>query len=198
MQIVNDITQGTPEWFALRKERMTASHAQAISANGKGLTTYITQLMQESYSSAEPVNFKSKSMERGNELEASARFAYEVETDTQVKEIGFVVYDDNTGCSPDGLVDEDGLIEIKCLEDKAYFQYLLSEKIDTGYEWQMQMQMLICEKKWCDYVVYNPNFNNSLIIKRVFFDTVKAEKLRQGFLTGIESMNEIKNKLGAH
>ena len=193
MNIVNCI-QGSTEWHNLRKERMTASHAQAIASNGKGLTTYITQLMQMLYSSAEPDNFKSKAMERGNELESSARFAYEAETNTQVDEIGFVIYDNHTGCSPDGVVN-DGLVEIKCLEDKAYFNYLLSCKIDTGYEWQMQMQMLICEKLWCDYVVYNPNFKKSLIIKRVFLDAVKSEKLKQGFLTGIEIMNDIKNKL---
>ena len=196
MQIVNNIAQGTKEWFELRNVRMTASHAQAIAVNGKGLVTYITQLMQEYYSSAEPVRFKTKSMDRGNNLEPSARFAYESENDVQVTEVGFVIHDDFVGCSPDGLVSDNGLIEIKCLEDKAYFQYLLSGKIDTGYEWQMQMQMLICEKEWCDYAVYNPNFKQSLIIKRVLFDNVKAEKLRQGFLTGIETMNEIKSKLG--
>ena len=193
MQIVN-CEQGTDEWFALRKGRMTASNAQAIAANGKGLTTYITQIMQEVYSSAEPERYKSDAMLRGNELEASARFAYEVETNSQVEEIGFVIYNDYVGCSPDGLVD-DGLIEIKCPGDKVYFNYLLSGKIDTGYEWQMQMQMLVCEKTWCDYVVYNPNFENSLIIKRVEFDPEKAKKLIAGFESGIQQMNNIKQKL---
>lgn len=194
MQVVN-CEQGTDEWFALREQRMSASHAQAIAANGKGLDTYITQLMQEYYSTSEPVKYQSKSMERGIELEPSAGFAYEMETGNEVKKVGFVIRNDNVGCSPDLFVNNDGLAEIKCLEDKAYFNYLLTEKIDTGYEWQMQMQMLICKRKWCDYVVYNPNFKKSLIIKRMFIDALKTDKLELGFLSGIDKINEIKNKL---
>lgn len=194
MKIIN-CEQGSPQWFELRKERMTASHAQAIAANGKGLDTYIMKLMQESYSSAEPDRYKSKSMERGNELEDSARFAYEIETGLEIEQVGFVVQSDYIGCSPDGLWSDEGCIEIKCLEDKAYFQYLLTNKIDTGYEWQMQMVMHVCKRNWCDYVVYNPNFKKSLIVQRVFIDNVKIEKLESGFLSGINKMEKIKKQV---
>lgn len=192
MKVVN-CEQNSPEWFELRAQRMSASHAQAIASNGKGLDTYITKLMQEYYSTAEPDNYQSKSMARGIELEPSARFAYEMETGLTVDQVGFVIHNEHVGCSPDGLTE--GCLEIKCLEDKAYFQYLLTEKIDTGYEWQMQMQMLICERKWCDYVVYNPNFKKSLLITRISIDSKKTDKLEQGFLTGIEKINEIKTKM---
>lgn len=192
MKIVN-CDQGSPEWDELRAKRMTASHAQAISANGKGIDTYINGLMQKYYSTADPDNYKSKSMERGNELEDSAVFAYEAKTGCEVKRIGFVIHDEFSGCSPDGFTD-DGLIEIKCLEDKAYFQYLIDEKIDTKYEWQMQMQMLICEKKWCDYVVYNPNFRKSLIIKRVPINQDKVDKILIGIESGTVKIKSIMDK----
>ena len=195
MQIIDNLEQKSDEWFALRSERMTASNAQPIAANGKGLETYIIELMQKSYSTGEEERYQSKSMARGNELEPSALFAYESETGQTVRTVGFVIHDEYCGCSPDGLVGDDGLIEIKCLEDKAYFKYLLSGKIDTGYEWQCQMQMLICERQFCDFVVYNPNFEKSLIIKRLFIDPVKIEKLEQGFISGIKKINEIKKQL---
>ncbi len=194
MRTVN-CEQLSDEWFELRGQRMTASHAQAIAANSKGLDTYVTQLMQEFYSNGGPVRYQSKPMERGIELEPSARFAYEMETGLEVEQVGFVIHDEHSGCSPDGLVGTDGCVEIKCLEDKAYFQYLMDGKIDTKYEWQMQCQMLMCERKWCDFVLYNPNFKKSLIITRVCIDIVKSEKLEQGFLTGIEKINGIKNKM---
>ena len=191
--IIVNIEQNSPEWFDLRSKRMTASHAQAISANGKGLETYINGLMQNYYSSAEPDNYKSKSMERGNELESSAVFAYESETGCDVERVGFVIHDEFSGCSPDGF-SEDGLVEIKCLEDKAYFQYLLDEKIDTKYYWQMQMQMYICEKDWCDYVVYNPNFKKSLIIKRISQDRDKFKKILVGIDSGTEKIKTIQSQ----
>lgn len=192
MKII-DCIQGTPEWFQERSLRMTGSHAQAIAANGKGLDTYINQLMQEHYSSSERESYKSTSMIRGNELEDSAAFTYECETGILTNKVGFVVRDDYVGVSPDRMCN-DRLVEIKCLEDKAYFNYLCSEKIDTGYEWQMQMQMLICEIDTCDYVVYNPNFKKNLIIKSVRSDRLKFEKIEHGILSGIEKIKKIKEK----
>ena len=192
MQIV-ECEQRSEEWFKLREKRMTASSAQAIAANGKGLDTYINKLMQEFYSNAEPNNYKSKAMERGNALEDSAIFAYESETGLNVDKIGFVVSSDYVGCSPDGFAGE-GMIEIKCLEDKAYFQYLLDGKIDTGYDWQMQMQMMICVREWCDYTVYNPNFKKSLVIKRVQADMKKMDKLTVGLIKGESRIKEIEKQ----
>ena len=194
MRIV-ECEQKSDEWFELRSQRMTASNAQAISANGKGLDTYIAKLMQEHYSLAEPERYQNKAMERGNELEDSAVFAYESEQGLRVDKVGFVVYDDYAGCSPDGLVSLNGLVEIKCPQDKVFFQYLLDEKIDTAYLWQMQMQMLICDKDWCDYVLYNPNYKRSLIIQRVFKDEAKFAKLEAGLAAGRMKIQAIKEKM---
>ena len=192
MEIVN-CDQKSPEWFEIRKKKMTASNAQAIAANGKGLNTYIMKIMQEHFSRAKKVNFTNKDTERGNELEDSAGFLYSMKTGIETEKVGFVIYDEFVGCSPDLFAGQDGLVEIKCPDDKIHFDLLLNDKVDTAYIWQMQMQMLICERAWCDFVAYNPNFdqNKELIIKRFYPDPVKFAELKAGFETGKKLMREI-------
>jgi len=190
MELIN-IQQCSPEWLELRAKRMTASHAQAILANGKGLITYIRELMSDYYSNTEKESFTNKHTERGVELEPTARSIYELESGNEVTEIGFVILDDYVGCSPDGLIGEDGLIEIKCPSDKVYFNLLLDDKIDSKYYAQMQMQMYVCSRKWCDYVVYNPNYDKSIIIKRVECDEETIDKLCAGLVSGKRMIDEI-------
>lgn len=193
MQIVN-VDQRSPEWFALREKRMTASHAQAIGNNGKGLQSYIMELMQDYYSTAEKERFSNKDTERGNELENTAGFIYEMETGIITQKVGFVIYNEYVGCSPDLFAGPAGLVEIKCPADKAYFDLLISDKVDTGYIWQMQMQMLICERAWCDFVAYNPNYKKDLIIKRFYADSEMQAKLKEGFEAGRLLMCKIEAK----
>ncbi len=192
---IHDVSQLSPEWFKLREKRMTASHAQAIAANGKGLDTYITKLMQEFYSEQEPEHFSNKHTERGNELEDSAAFVYQAETRNQTKQVGFVEFSKHVGCSPDLFANEDGMAEIKCPDDKVYFQYLIDGKIDTKYVWQMQMGMFVCEKDFCDYVVYNPNYDKKIIIQRVEPDQKAFDKLKIGFNSGEKLIKEIEEKI---
>lgn len=197
MKIINNIEQGTPEWFAIRKGKMSASHAQAIGNSGRGLETYIYELMAEYYSSEEKEQFSNEHTERGNKLESTARGIYELENGVEIKQVGFVEHNDYVGCSPDGLVSEDGLVEIKCPNDTEYLKYLLfgEKQIDTKYIWQCQMQMLITERKWNDLIIYNPNFKKSILVFRQTPDREKFEALEIGFKMGQEKILEIKNKL---
>lgn len=194
MQIVN-VEQLSSEWWKLKEKRMTASHAQAIGSNGKGLVTYINQLMREYYSSAEPEHFSNHHTDRGNALEDSAAFIYQMETGMETRKIGFVIFNEYVGASPDLFIDDDGMGEIKCLADKGYFDMLMGGKPDTKYIWQAQMQLLVCEKKWNDLIFYNPNFDEKLIIIRVDPDTVMFKKLEAGFASGIEMIREIETKM---
>lgn len=193
----SNILQGSDEWFAIRKGKMTASHAQAVGNCGKGLDTYITEIMAEFYSSGEKEQFTSKHIERGNELEPLARSMYELETGNDVKEVGFIEMNEYAGCSPDGLINEDGLIEIKCVDDVSYFKHLLNgiDEVDTKYIWQVQMQLLITGREWCDLCVYCPNFRKSMSIFRVYPDKEKHEKLKKGIAKGIELIKQIKEKI---
>ena len=193
--IIHDIEQQSAAWFKLREKKITASHATAIQANGAGLKTYITGLMQEYYSTGETERYSGKDTDRGIELEDSAAFMYQIETGLEVQQIGFVEYNEHVGVSPDRFVFGNGLAEIKCPADKGYFQYLIDGIIKKDYIHQMQMQMMVCEKYWCDYVVYNPNFSKKIVIKRIEPDYDAWAKLEKGFKAGVEMMQEIEMKM---
>lgn len=194
--IIHNVIQGTPEWFAIRKGKMTASHAQAIGNIGKGLETYIFEMMSEFYSSGEKEQFTNKHTDRGIELEPLASAIYELETGNIVETVGFCEHDEFSGCSPDGLVGEDGGVEIKSIDDKGYFRLLLDgEKgIDTGYIWQIQMNLLITGRKWWDFVAYNPNYPKTMFIFRIVPDGKKQEQLILGLAKGREMIKEIREK----
>ena len=194
MKIHKDLIQGTPEWFSIRKGKVTASHAQAIGNNGKGLETYILEIMAEYLSSGEKEQYSNNHTERGNELEPTARSMYELENDCEVEQIGFCELNEFVGCSPDGLVGEDGMIEIKCPDDKTYFNILMNEKIDSGYEWQCQMNMLILKRKWCDLIFYNPNFEKSMKVFRLVPDKMKQQALMKGFVIAEKRIKDLKKK----
>jgi len=191
---INNCEQGSEEWFEVRKGKLTASHAQAIGNCGKGLDTYIIEMMSEYYSSGEKEQFTSKHIDRGNELEPIARQVYSLEKGVEVEEVGFIEYSEYIGCSPDGLVGEDGGIEIKSIDDTGYFKYLLNgaDEIDTKYLWQVQMNLLITGRKWWDLVIYNPNYKKSMLVFRIDPDKEKFEALEKGFKIGIEKILEIK------
>jgi len=196
MKIYN-LGQGTGEWFEVRKWKMTASNAQAIWNCWKGLDTYILELMAEYYSSAEKEHFSNTHTERGNELEPLARSIYELTRWVEVQEVWFVEYNKFVWCSPDGLVWEEGGIEIKSLSDKKHFQMILNgeKEIDSAYIWQIQMNLLITGRKWWDYVSYNPNYRESLLVYRILPDTEKFESLQKWFEYGKKKILEIKERV---
>jgi len=194
--IIRKNKQGTDGWLKDRAEKMTASNASAIGNNGKGLDTYINNLMAETYSSAIKESYTNEDMERGNELEALARTVYEMETGNEVEEVGFIELDDFTGCSPDGLIGEEGGLEIKCLKDEKYFKVLLEgiETVVSNYIWQIQMCLYVSDRKWWDLALYNPNYKKSILILRVYPDTKYIDKLIIGLETGKEKIKIIKEK----
>ena len=189
---IHNFEQRTDEWYAIRKGKMTASNAETIIANGKGLETYIYNLMAEYYSSAEKENYINADMQRGIDLEPEARLEFEFYTDLDVKEVGFIEYNEFIGVSPDGLIGDDGLIEIKCPNDSIYFKLLLSNNIKPEYIAQMQMQMYVTDRQYCYFVSYNPNFEKSLYIKKINRDEEMIDKLKKGLERGTELIKEIK------
>lgn len=191
MKIYN-FEQRTDEWYAIRKGKMTASNAETIIANGKGLETYIYNLMAEYYSSAEKENYINADMQRGIDLEPEARLEFEFYTGLDVQEVGFIEYNYFIGVSPDGLIGDDGLIEIKCPNDSIYFKLLLSNNIKPEYIAQMQMQMFVTDRQYCYFVSYNPNFEKSLYIKKINRDEEMIDKLKKGLERGTQLIKEIK------
>ena len=192
--------QQTEEWFELKTNNpFSASNADAIATAGKGLETLVDDALTEKYSSAVKERYTNKDLERGNELEPQARAIYELENDVVVKEVGFITnanIAELSGVSPDGLVGDDGMIEIKSPNDKIYIAKLVELeikkefKIDSKYEWQMQMQMLFAERNWNDFMYYNPNFTVSILKKRIYEDKLKQQKIITGLYIGIKMYKE--------
>lgn len=200
MKIHEGIVQRSPEWFALRKQYpLTASKAQAIGNNGKGLETLVWEKLAEAYSSGVVEDISNRHTERGIELEPQARALYELEQGVTVKEVGFITNDkvsSVSGASPDGLVGEDGLLEVKCFDDAKHFKMTVEGlEIESQYMWQMQMQMLIMERRWCDFLAFNPNFEKSLLIQRVVADEEMQGKILSGLKTGEILIKAIKSKI---
>lgn len=193
--IIHRMEQRSDEWFEMRKGKMTASNAQAISANGKGLETYIIGLLAEKYSNNRE-HYTNGDMDRGVELEEAARMTYELEYE-KVEQVGFIEMDELVGCSPDGLVGDEGGIEIKCPNDEKFFKIMVNgeKEIDPKYRLQVQMCLLISERKWWDIAFYNPNFDKNLLVFRIYPDMAMQEKLIMGIAKGKALMLEIELKL---
>lgn len=202
---IHEVEQKSPEWFALRKKYpLTASNAQAIGNNGKGLETLCWEKVSEKYSSGEQVQFTNVHTDRGNELEGDARELYGLQTGNTTTVVGFVTDEAISlvgGASPDSLVNEDGLLEIKCFADTKHFKAIVEFKktgkfdIESQYIWQMQMQMLFTGRKWVDFLAYNPNYSESLLIQRVEWDEEKIAKIKDGLKKGEEIIKEIESSL---
>ncbi len=193
--IIHKFEQGTEEWFKCRLGKLTASTAQAIATKGKGLETLAFEKVAELMTGKVKNSYTNEDIERGHELENIARGMYEIETGNTVEQVGFVELDEYTGASPDGFVGEDGLLEIKCKNDPNFVKYLYTKEIEPEYVWQMNMQMFITERKWCDYVVFNENFVKSLIVSRVERDESKIAQIVAGVNMGVAQIKSIIEKL---
>jgi predicted phage-related endonuclease len=177
--------QGSEEWFKARCAAITASRASdAISVltrksgnKGPGDPTeasdkYAYEIAFERISGepyAAPV--KAWTLDRGHELEKMGRFKYEVRTGNTVNESGVILTDDRLfGYSSDGLVDDDGLIEIKCPVDTVKIMDMLTTHDVSEYMHQMQLGMWITGRKWCDFIQYVPaleSIGKDLFYKRI-------------------------------
>lgn len=187
----HNIEQGSPEWFELRKRKLTASHATAIGASGAGLKTYCKEIVLEMIG-IEKEHYTNSDIERGNELESIARSAYEFQTGNEVEQVGFITNDkfENAGASPDGLIGLDGGCEIKARNDIKHLSLILGETKEIPFN-QIQMSLMISERKWWDFISFNVNFKNPLFIKRIYPDFVYFEKLKKGIIEGNELIEEM-------
>ena len=201
---MNDIEQGTEEWFAIRCGKVTASRIADIIATTKSgysasRANYEAQLICEILTGKPAESFTNAAMAWGTETEPLARAQYELKTGNMVNQIGFVVHPkiEQAGASPDGLVDNDGLIEIKCPNTSTHLDTLLSQKVPSKYITQMTWQMLCTGRKWCDFVSYDPRLpdNLQLFIQRIELDEEYGKKLESEVKGFLEEVNEKIEKL---
>jgi hypothetical protein len=165
---VYDFEQGTPEWLNSRLGKPTGSgFDKLITSTGKPSTQaegYINQLIAELLTGETTYVKKTEWMERGNELEPRARDYYELATGNTVVETGLCLHDQlEAGVSPDGIVGDHGLIEIKCPSPSVHVAYLRAGVLPTKYKQQVQGQMWITERDWCDFLSYHPSMPALLV-----------------------------------
>lgn len=192
------IEQGTPEWHQLRLGKVTASRVADIIATTRtgpsaSRQNYLIELaLQRSTGTIEP-SYTNAAMEWGTQTEPQARAAYEVETGNFVDQVAFIDHPTIAwfGCSPDGLVGDDGLIEIKCPNSATHWEYFKAKKPPQKYVIQMQTQLAVTGRKWCDFVSFDPRMpeRSQLLVVRVDRDEAfiaeLEEKVKQ-FLSEVE------------
>ena len=187
--------QGEDSWFQARVGYISASRISDMLAGGKGITKgkYLSQLAIERLTETPSDNgYKSQAMYRGNELEPEARDTYCFFNGVDAIEVGFVKHPtiDNYGASPDGCIESDGLIEIKCPEVHVHMDYMLNKKIPNDYVLQMQSQMSCTGRKWVDFCSYNKDMppRLRLFVMRVNRDEEKIKMIEKAV---VEFDNEI-------
>ena len=193
--------QRSEEWYAARLGKVTASRIADILKtirNGNYAASrrnYAAQLVTERLTGkAEDRSYTNEYMEWGKDQETVARDKYIEKTGANVEEIGFVEHPEleNAGASPDGLIGEDGLLEIKCFIKANHIELLLTEEVKEQYKLQMLWQMACTGRKWCDFVSYNPELpeHMQLFIKRFERDDEEIRQLEQDvkwFLDEVEA-----------
>jgi putative phage-type endonuclease len=165
MQIIKNINQGTDEWHELRLGKVTASRLSDVISKGRGnapsktRASYMLQLAAERLTGEKEDSFSNKYMEWGNECEPQARSMYEFDSGNEVEEVAFVIHSDSFGVSPDGLIGDNGILEIKCPKTTTQIERYLKGKFPTEYKAQVQGQLLATNREWCDFVSFDPRIS---------------------------------------
>jgi putative phage-type endonuclease len=199
--------QRTDEWFAARLGKVTASRIADVMAKtktgyGASRANYMAELIVERLTGQKGDSYQNAAMIWGTNTEPLARAAYEAHRGVLVEETGFVPHPSGamTGASPDGLVGDDGLVEIKCPNTATHIDTLMSDDAPPKYFAQMQWQMACTGRAWCDFVSFDPRMPEEmqLFVTRVERDDtwiIMAEEAVQAFLSELDEMvSKLKEK----
>ena len=196
-----NIEQGSDEWKQARLGHVTASNIAEVMSKGKGTAEavgrykYKVRLVAERLTMTPSESYTNAAMQWGIEQEQFACIAYEAQKETFVDKIGFVLHPDIKwlGVSPDRIVGNEGLIEVKCPNTTTHLDYLFENKVPAEYYKQIQCQLWVTGRQWCDFVSYDPRLpkRNQLLIVRTERDEslikeMEAETLK--FLAEVETL----------
>lgn len=191
------IEQGTPEWFAERCGKVTASRVADVVAKtktgfGAGRANYMAQLVAERLTGTVAESFSSAAMQWGTDMEPEARETYEFFNNVTVEPASFVPHYSiaETGASPDGYVGI-GLVEIKCPNTATHIETLLGGSVAGKYVTQIQWQLACTGRPWCDFVSFDPRMPEAmkLFVKRVHRDDIMIASLEADVT---EFLNELR------
>jgi len=198
--------QRTDEWFRARAGKVTASRVADIIAKTKsGYSTtrdnYMAELICQRLTGTVGESYQNAAMAWGTNTEPFARAAYVSAKGTGVEEIGFVPHPtiEKAGASPDGLIGEDGLIEIKCPMTNTHMNMILEQEIPTKYHVQMQWQMACTGRQWCDFVSFDPRMpeHMQLYIHQVKRDQKMIDNLEAEVIKFLKEMDDKIEKLNS-
>jgi putative phage-type endonuclease len=202
--MIEMMDQGTEEWFTIRIGKVTASRVADVIAKTKtgysaSRDNYMAQLVCERLTGQKGESFTNAAMQHGTDTEPLARAAYEAFKDVLVDEVGFVPHPTikMAGASPDGLVGDDGLIEIKCPNTATHIDTLLSETVPSKYFTQMQFQLSCTGRKYCDFVSFDNRLppELQLFVKRVPRDEVFIRLIEAEIVQFLAELDDKINKL---
>jgi len=202
--MIEMMDQGSEEWFTIRIGKVTASRVADVIAKTKtGYSAtrdnYMAQLVCERLTNQKGESFTNAAMQHGTDTEPLARAAYEALHDVLVDEVGFVPHPTikMAGASPDGMVGDDGLIEIKCPNTATHIETLLSQSVPGKYNTQMQFQMACTGRQWCDFVSFDNRLPTELqlFVKRVPRDNVFIRLIEAEIVQFIAELDDKINKL---
>jgi hypothetical protein len=186
---INNHVQGSDEWLQSRLGKPTASNfGKLITPTGKPSASaegYINELIAQRITGELPEFYTNAAMERGNELEPAAKALYEFTYGVEVVEAGLCLHDTlDCGASPDGLVGDDGGLEIKCPLPHNHIAYLRSGDVTTKYIPQIQGCLWITGREWWDFMSYHPAMED--LIVRVYRDEAYIKKLADAVTSAVE------------
>lgn len=183
-----DMEQRSEEWIKIRLGKVTASRIADVTAKTKtgwsaSRANYMAELLSERLTGEPRDTFTNAAMQWGTDMEPLARTTYEFMEGVTVAEVGFVPHPviEMSGASPDGLVGERGLVEIKCPNTATHIDTLLGAEIDGKYIKQMQWQLACTKRDWCDFVSFDPRLPERMQIhvQRVPADWKMIEELEK-------------------
>jgi putative phage-type endonuclease len=203
---IEAVQQGTEAWHQLRMGKVTASRVADLLAKTKtgpsaSRGNYLIELALQRVTKTIEESYTNAAMEWGTQTEPQARVAYEVKTGNFVDQVAFIDHPTiaGFGCSPDGIVDVDGLIEIKCPNSATHWSYIKANEPPNKYFIQMQAQMAVTGAKWCDFVSFDPRMpeRSQLLVVRVMRDpeyilTMEAEIIQ--FLKEVDKEVQLMEK----
>lgn len=201
--------QGSPEWLADRIGKATGSRAKDIRAKIKtgeaaSRKNYRTQLVTERLTgTVQDSGFINDAMKWGIEQEPFARMAYETHTGLRVDEVGFIYLSDiAAGCSVDGLIGTDGMVEFKCPLPTTHIEWLTAGTIPSEHKAQILHNLWVTGRKWCDFVSYDPRFPENLQLLVVRYERNEAEIEEHAseviqFLSEVDAMEDRLRKRAA-
>lgn len=194
--------QGSPEWLSERAGKVTASMVSAVLAKPEtaGYRDYQAQLVAEILTGKpQGSDYTNAHMAFGTEMEPLARSAYEAETGFSVDEVGFCQHPtiERAGASPDGLVGNSGLVEIKCPKVATHLAYLIAGVVPVGYRNQMMWQMACTGRDWCDFASFRPDLPEHLQLFIVRFKRYpeRIMQLEAAVVAFLDTVDKMINQL---